>query len=259
MEITKITENIYRTTSPYKDIFTTMYLIKTPAGALLFDAASFDTDAEEYTIPFLTELGVTAEDLKYVFISHNHLDHAGGLSALVKHCPNTVIVSRCPRLKEKFEGHPFLCPEECDTLLDTLKVVTIPGHTADCEAILDTRDNIMITGDCLQLYGIFGSGLWASNINLPDDHVAAVEKVRNMKVDRIVTAHDYHPYGYDYSGNEKVNQALDACVSALLRVKELISANPDLDDEAISELFCDGGKLPNIAPRVVKAIRSSNI
>ena len=64
---------------------------------------------------------------------------------------------------------------------------------------------------------------------------------------------------YDYNGNEKVNQALDACIGALLRVKELIAANPDLDDEAISELFRDGGKLPNIAPRVVKAIRSSNI
>lgn len=259
MNFIQITENIYRATAPYKDIFTTMYLVKTPAGALLFDTASFDSDAKEYTLPFLTELLKTSDDLKFIFISHNHLDHAGGLSELIKSYPNATIVSRCPRLKEKFDGHPFICPEDGDTLLEFLKVVTIPGHTADSEAILDTRDNILITGDCLQLYGIFGSGLWASNINFPDEHKSAVEKVRKMNLDRIVTAHDYHPYGYDYNGNENVNRALDACIDALLMIKKLIADNPSLDDDAISELFSNNGALPNIAPRIVKAIRASNI
>jgi glyoxylase-like metal-dependent hydrolase (beta-lactamase superfamily II) len=160
-------------------------------------------------------------------------------------------------LKEKFVGHPFLCPEDDDTLLDTLKVVTIPGHTADCEAILDTRDNIMITGDCLQLYGIFGSGLWASNINLPDDHVAAVEKVRNMKVDRIVTAHDYHPYGRSFFGKAEIEAALDACLSPFKLIQKLMAESPDADDEAICKKYNAQGNLPTLGLHVVKKYRET--
>ena len=42
-------------------------------------------------------------------------------------------------------------------------------------------------------------------------------------------------------------------------IKKLIADNPSLDDDAISELFSNNGALPNIAPRIVKAIRASNI
>ena len=62
-------ENIHRITLPYKDIFTTVYTVKTEKGVLLFDAASFDTDLDEYIQPMLDALQITAEDLKYIFIS----------------------------------------------------------------------------------------------------------------------------------------------------------------------------------------------
>jgi hypothetical protein len=39
--ITQISEHIHRLTLPYKDIFTTVYTVRTPEGVLLFDAASF--------------------------------------------------------------------------------------------------------------------------------------------------------------------------------------------------------------------------
>ena len=55
----KINENIYRLTIPFKDIFTTVCLIKTDEGALLFDTATYDEDVENYIIPFLDELGIT--------------------------------------------------------------------------------------------------------------------------------------------------------------------------------------------------------
>lgn len=37
--VTQINEKIYRLTTAYKDIFTTVYVIKTEKGAILFDAA----------------------------------------------------------------------------------------------------------------------------------------------------------------------------------------------------------------------------
>ncbi len=169
VKIEKINENIYRTVTPYKDIWTTMYLIKTEKGDLLFDAASFDSDAEEYTVPFLKECGVTPESLKYIFISHDHSDHAGGLSALLAKYPNAVVLSRSTELRNRFAEYDVVPPKENDVILDTFKVVTIVGHTSDCAALLDMRTKTFVTGDCLQVWGIVGSQNWAANISLPVD------------------------------------------------------------------------------------------
>ena len=74
----RINDSVYRTTLPYKDIFTTVYLLWAGDEAVLFDAASFDADFD-VLYPLLCAQGVTSENLKYIFISHNHTDHAGGL------------------------------------------------------------------------------------------------------------------------------------------------------------------------------------
>ena len=92
MEIMKMNENIHRITLPYKDIFTTVYTVKTDKGVLLFDAASYDTDLEQYIQPMLDELKITAEDLKYIFISHNHTDHAFGIDRLMAEYPDKRVI-----------------------------------------------------------------------------------------------------------------------------------------------------------------------
>ena len=248
-------DNIYRVTCPYQDIYTTVYIIKTEKGTLLFDAASYPSDVDEYIAPALTECGVDTVD--YIFISHNHRDHAGALSVLRERYPEATIVSRCPKLKAAYGDTPFLAPENGDRLLDVLQVVTIPGHTADAAAILDTRTGTLISGDCLQLYGIFGSGKWAANIGFAAEHLAAVEKIRALGAERITAAHDFHPYGDFAEGKEAVEKYLDACGEALARVKTLIEENPALSDEEIAEAFSDGGALPKMGPRVPAAVRKA--
>ncbi len=255
MDIMQINENIFRLTIPYKDIYTTVLVVKTPAGALLFDTASYDSDITDYVVPMLEELGVTAQELKYVFISHNHTDHAGGLEKFHQQFPDTCIVAGGPTLQERYANAKFLAAEDGGVLLDVLKIVTIPGHTPNCCAILDTRTNTMISGDCLQLYGIFGSGKWACNIGLPTAHLEAIEKVRVMGVEELITAHDYHPYGYWHKGADAVQKVLDACVEPLMKIKELILANPEKTDEEICAFYNGAEKLPTLGVRVPGAIR----
>ena len=256
MEIMKMNENIHRITLPYKDIFTTVYTVKTDKGVLLFDAASFDTDLEQYIQPMLDELKITAADLKYIFISHNHGDHAGGLRPIMEAYPNATILSRSPKLAENYADYKVEALEDGDKVLDVLQVVTIPGHTKDSAAILDTRTKTMISGDCLQLYGIFGSDDWASNIIYPADHLQSLAKLWTMDIENIYTAHDYHPHGFKHEGKEAVAKVLVACEEPLTLVKILIEYNPELDDEAIRQKYNASGTIPTLRKRVVTEVRA---
>lgn len=251
----KINENIYRLTIPYKDIYTTVYIVITPKGALLFDSASYDTDITDHIMPAMEHMGISKDSLKYVFISHNHRDHAGGLYMLMKLIPEVCIVSRCPVLKKKYADFKFAAPGDGDVFLDVLKVVTIPGHTMDSSAILDMRTNTLITGDCMQLYGIFGSGLWASAINYPSEHIASLDKLAKMDISEVLTAHDYHPMGHHYTGSEAVLKAIDLCIEPLDNIRAMILSHPDLDDEEICRMY-NRPELPTLGAHIVTAVRN---
>ena len=253
----KISESIYRLTTAYKDIFTTVYLLKAPGGYVLFDAASFDEDIDGTLVPALAQMGVDQNNLKYVFISHAHTDHAGGLKRLLQCFPEVTVVSRSASLAKKHEEYCFFAPVTGDMLLDTYRVIPIPGHTADSAALLDVRSNTLITGDCLQLYGIFGSEDWAANINLPAEHVQALQSLRNIEIDEILSAHDYHPYNYRAVGKEAVENYIRACEEPLALMCRLIRENPAADDEAVRLLYNASGKLPTLRARVIGAVRAA--
>ena len=254
----KITENIYRLTTPYKGIYTTICIIRTENGALLFDTGSYDSDIPEYILPFLSETGITADELKYIFISHAHADHAGGLYALMAHFPGACILSRSASLRERFAAFDSMEPEDGAELLGVLKCVAIPGHTQDSAAILDTRTGTLISGDCLQLYGIFGSGKWGANISYPSVHIEALEKLRGMEINAILAAHDYHPCGHIFTGAAEVNAALDACVAPLKDILALIDANPGASDAEIAGIYNGTGTLPVIGEHVAAALRRAD-
>ncbi len=251
----KINDGIYRLEIPFKDIYTTVYTVHTPEGVVLFDTATFDEDVENYIIPFLKELKVTKDMLKYIFISHKHGDHAGGLKKLLETYPDVCILSRSSKLKEEYAGFNVVALEDGDVFLNVLKLVTIPGHTKDSSGVLDTRTKTLISGDSLQLYGIYGSGKWGANIRLIGEHINAVDKLRSMDIDTILTAHDYHPCGHMYSGKKEVLYALDMCVEPLYKIKDLITENSGADDEKICNIYNNTDKLPTLGVHVVTAVR----
>lgn len=254
---TNFNKNIFRLTIPFKDVFTTVYLIKTSEGAMLFDAASTNDDVENYIIPFLNELNISVDMLKYVFISHNHRDHSGGLNKLIQEFPNACIISCSLELKELYKYCNFVLPEDNQMFFDVLKVITIPGHTYDSCGILDTRTNTLITGDCLQFYGIYGSGNWACNITLIDEHMEALDKIRTLNIDNVLMAHNYHPCGFMLSGNDNINSSLDLCIEPLLFIRDIIIRNPDLNDEEIQSIYNNFENIPTVKTAVITALRKA--
>ena len=256
--MTQINPSIHRLVIPYKDIFTTVYTVRYEGGVLLFDAAAENRDVDEYILPMLEQLQVTREELKYIFISHNHRDHAGGLSRVLELYPDACVVSGADaNLEEKLGGARHLVARDGDELDGVFRMVTIPGHTVESSALLDKRTNTLITGDCLQLYGIFGSTDWACAISLPAEHLRALDKVRALQVDEILTAHDYHPFGYHYVGREAVERALDACAQPLLQIKQIILNRPDMDDEGVRAAFNALDHRPTVSTRIVGAVRKA--
>ena len=146
--------------------------------------------------------------------------------------------------------------EDGDEFLDVFRVVTVPGHSADSCAVLDTRTNTLISGDCLQAFGIFGSGNWASNITLIPEHFAALDKLDGMRIDTLLTAHDYHPYGWRADGETAVKAYVDACRQALNTIKKLVLDERGLDDETVCKEFEALGN-PHLGTRIPAAMRAA--
>ena len=51
------------------------------------------TYAVPYLLTALREAGRTPDDVKFIIVTHVHLDHAGGTSALLKACPNATVLA----------------------------------------------------------------------------------------------------------------------------------------------------------------------
>ena len=81
--------------------------------------------------------------------------------------------------------------------------------------------------------------------------------MRGLPVEEIFTAHDYHPCGYHFSGKEQINLALDSCIAPIMKVKELLIANPDVEDDGICKIYNDAEYLPNLNVRLVSTVRSA--
>lgn len=236
---------------PYKDIFVGIYVLRTDKGVVLFDTAACDADVDNWIAPALQQLGVTPT---HIFISHNHTDHAGGLTRAAALFPDAVILTRSGALQETYTNAHR--PEDGELVLDTLQVVTVPGHTMDSAALFDLRTNTLVSGDCLQSFGIYGSGYWYGNVNYPAEHFAAIDKLRRLPIHTIATAHDYHPCGMVSVGKAAVAERLDSCIDALDRVRKIAAANPEMDDSQIAAL-CNDGTLPKVASRIVGVLRKA--
>lgn len=194
----------------------------------------------KYVKKGLDLLGFSLKEVKYIIVTHVHLDHAGGVGLLIKECPNAQVVVHPKgarhladpkrlaagaravygdsfaelfdpivpvpeeRLLIKGEGDELEIGPTC-----TLEFLDTPGHAKHHFSIYDPVSNGIFTGDTV---GIRYEQLIRDGVNLflpstspnhfdPTAMHKAINRIRDLHVERIYYGH--------FGMTELIEQALD--------------------------------------------------
>ena len=237
--ITQLTPDIYRLQIPFSDIYTCIFLIRTSAGIVVYDTATYSSDIPKYLIPALQELGAPC----CVVVSHNHGDHAGGLAAFHEQYPHVPVFAGSEACAERFGGSVKVLGHG-DAIAPHLTVVAIPGHTQDAIGMFDDRTNTLISGDCLQAYGIYGKGKWGTSIPYRTEHLQALDRLEQMGIGQLYTAHHYEPWGNSAVGSTAVAAYIEACRQALADLCRYMEAHPEETPEQQAAGYAAATGLP---------------
>jgi metallo-beta-lactamase class B len=110
--------------------FTGVWVLKTSAGLILFDAMASEQNAAQQLVPGLVRLGLDPGAIKVVVVTHGHWDHVGGAAYL----------------QEKFWASVALGGLDWDLIAKTRD--TIPGATP---RPIPRRDIVVVDGQQITL------------------------------------------------------------------------------------------------------------
>jgi metallo-beta-lactamase class B len=112
--------------------FVSVWLISTPQGAILIDGA--EEPYVDHVIDSIGKSGFQLSDIKYIVLSHGHLDHFGGLSRI-----------------QQLSGARVAALEEDWALME--RAAQAPGRNNSAPPPIPKRDVVVKEGDTLTLGG----------------------------------------------------------------------------------------------------------
>ena len=193
----RVIGRIYRLKIPFDTVYTSVFLVVSESGTLLVDCATTDADVDGYILPALTDMGYKITDVKAIVITHNHGDHAGGLSRILHHAPNIEVI------------------REACTLFDGLEAYPLYGHAKEMIGLFDAHTGTLISGDGLQGAGVDKYRAYAED---KAAYFETIERIRRDKrVENLIFSHAYEPWFKDsIFGREAVLEALNECEKYIL-------------------------------------------
>lgn len=193
MTFKKVLGQIYRLKVPFEDLYTSVFLIKTASGNVLVDCATTSFDVNEYILPALTNLNLTIFDVKYLVLTHNHIDHAGGKNRLLELNSNIIVIT-----------------EYCSNFINELSLYKLSGHVINCIGVFEKSTKTLITGDGLQGAGV---GKYRTSICDNNEYLKTIQNIKNDKnVENILFSHAYEPWLKDGAfGINEIETILEDC------------------------------------------------
>lgn len=173
------------------DIIETHYVAPTKMSAYLLvegDEAAFIDIGPQSAVPYLLEAlaarGMQPEQVRYIIITHVHLDHAGGASALLKQCPNATVLA-----------HPKAARHVCapERLIQGAKAVygeaLFAALYGEIEGIPEDRVRIMADGETIawgtrKLHFFYTLGHCSHHFCIHDDKTNGVFAGDNFGIGR---------------------------------------------------------------------------
>ena len=185
--------DVYRLKVPFDDVYTSVFLIKGEDGNVLVDCATTSEDVEKRIAPALLKTGLTFKDIKYLVLTHQHSDHAGGKERILQLNPNIVLI----------EG-------KSQIFLNGLTRYELKGHTLDCIGVFDERSGTLIAGDGLQGAGV---GKYKLSLESKEAYFQTLANIKkNKRIENILFSHAYEPWKKDSAlGREEVEKRLQDC------------------------------------------------
>ncbi|MFC2154898.1 MBL fold metallo-hydrolase [Acidobacteriota bacterium] len=178
IEIKEVAEGIYEIETHYlnREKFACCYLLEDAGEAAVIETST--NNALPYILRTIDKVGLDRKQVKYVIVTHIHLDHAGGSGELLKHLPEAQFVLH-PRGKrhminpekliesvkqvygeEKYrEYYGEIVPVEKERVItvedgDTITVgsrellmLDTPGHAKHHVIIFDKKTRSLFSGD----------------------------------------------------------------------------------------------------------------
>ncbi|MFI6519682.1 N-acyl homoserine lactonase family protein [Spirillospora sp. NPDC050679] len=202
--------------APWAPCTTHAVLVETPDGLLLWDTScprDWETrwkptglqeffpydrvEEEQYLDRRLGQLGVAAEDLRYVVLSHLHFDHAGNVRQFAGTGARLVCNDKerefafgfdgpfaGAHLKADYEGLDFETVSGDTEILPGVTLVEAPGHTPGTMAMrvdLPETGTMVFTSDAVYLGESFGPpAVPAAIVDDLGAWYASVEKIRDL-------------------------------------------------------------------------------
>lgn len=242
------------------------------------DEAAFVDNNTRFSVPnmmqALEQEGLKPEQVRYVIVTHVHLDHSGGTAELAKQCPNATVLchtNAAPHIinpekliagarmvyGDKFDGlygeieavgaERVIAQADGDTVAlgdRTLTFYDTPGHARHHVSIHDSQTNTLFTGDAFglmypQLQG--GAKSYMNYVSAPPTFEpakakATIQRILAMAPDHIGLTH----FGF-CTDHEQGAEMLIRNIDAAEQVAQEAAAS-DLEGEALLK-FCDEGVL----------------
>lgn len=220
-------EGVSKLTIPFDCDFTSAFLFVTDEGSLLLDCGTTREDVEGILLPALEEAGVRPT---FLAVSHDHSDHSGGFPWLRE------AFSEAETLAGKASAAGVPCRKLADgeKLLGCLRVLSLPGHTADAIGILDERTNSVVTCDAIQLYGVMR---WGTGVTLPGDYCRTHAKLAALAPENLATSHEYYALGSTARGGEAVQDYLAESLADFGEVTAFVLARRETPPDEIAKEF----------------------
>jgi glyoxylase-like metal-dependent hydrolase (beta-lactamase superfamily II) len=160
--------------------FASVHVLQRDGKAALIDSGT--NSSVPHILGALQQLGIALADVELLFVTHVHLDHAGGTGLLVQHLPNARVVAHpraVPHLEdparlesatiavygqqayEQMYGKLVPVPrarisetrdgDRCPLGDTELTVLHTPGHALHHHVLFDPRASVLFTGDTFGL------------------------------------------------------------------------------------------------------------